>query len=208
MKKKAWFLGAGALILLGVGCQPFVSNVAPTEKSSATAPYAAPAAPIVPAIDISQRLTFDRNGYHGMVQARGYLKIIYSEGACDESTGPDCGTYNYAMFYIDETNNLDLLNFIYSRLGSKFLDQRMVGLGCLKPKKEIYYYNSGKIGQAPDGYITGKDLAKLEESNAKNLVVLQMTKPVGEQGAESNDCFSFFRDFKVIDTFDPPNPSY
>jgi|GEM_PF-4369726 len=181
----------GLITLFFIGCKPSETITQPVATTTT--------------VTAIQPFLYDKYGYHGTVQAKGYLKIIYSSGACDESTGYDCGIYNYAMFHVDETYNIDLLNFIYSYAGSKFVDknQRLIGLGCVRPKKEIYYFNSSKnIYDQPDGYIRGEDFIKLENSSAKNPVILQMTKSIETQEGGNNDCYSFFRDFKVVDTFD------
>jgi hypothetical protein len=143
---------------------------------------------------------YERYGLYGALEPMGYLRIDHWK--CDPSNNPFCeGDVDYASFVMTNVDGIDskaLKSFFGENEGNSFVGQQSIGLGCYdKEKSIIHSVNEGDVGQAKN-FINNNSLQKLLHSSKDNPVRLYMVKPVFTGGSEVPDCYSHFREFKVL----------
>lgn len=137
----------------------------------------------------------DTYDYFGTLTLTGYLKV--EKRVCNP--GDMCEkTRDYASFVFSQTSSKAIYDFLGTNEGNAFVQGKGVGIGCYeKDASRIYSQNEGDDGMV-ENIITGNNLQSLLNSNEKNPIKLQLTKPIYTSGRGAPDCYSHFRNFNVI----------
>lgn len=137
----------------------------------------------------------DQYDYFGTLTLTGYLKV--EKRVCNP--GDMCEkTRDYTVFVFNQTTSKEIYNFLATHEGNSFIESNGVGIGCYeKDLGRIYSQNEGDDGMV-ENIITGNNLQSLLNSNEKNQIKLQLTKPIYTSGRGAPDCYSHFRNFNVI----------
>lgn len=133
--------------------------------------------------------------YFGTLTLTGYLKV--EKRVCNP--GDMCEkTRDYASFVFSITTSKEIYNFLGTNEENAFVQGMGVGIGCYeKDTNRIYSQNEGDDGMV-ENIITGNNLQSLLNSSELKQVKLQLTKPIYTSGRGAPDCYSHFRNFKVV----------
>ncbi|MDO8495466.1 MAG: hypothetical protein Q7S32_03010 [bacterium] len=141
----------------------------------------------------------EKNGCYGTVNVTGYTKIEHRVCPPDSPCGTDV---DYVLFYITKVDDQNFSDYLKEGSGNAFLNQGSFGLGCYQQdSSRIYSVNFSDKGTAQN-IITGSDMEKLLKSTEQNPVSLQATKAVFSAGRGAPECYSYFRNFQLVEPVD------
>ena len=126
----------------------------------------------------------------------GYIDIVHRVCAEDCMGAPF--DIEYVFFRVVDAENKDFIASLMNT-GNSFVRGKELGLGCLDRKKmSISSWNEGDDG-AVTNLIADKDFEKLLKSDKDNPIRLKVSSAVYSGGRGVDNCYSHYRDFKVLD---------
>ena len=135
----------------------------------------------------------DFDGRTGKFQAVGYLYINERPEAFCEN---DCQILQQAFFYISETANDNVNEFIIGHKGNAFFDDSAVSLGCVEGGLiEAFGIPSGRSKMRA---LSEEDSRTLINSNETNMVSVELNRLVEPAGSSAGVCYSFFDEVIIL----------
>lgn len=209
---KVGLLIVGSLALLGLSAyagywygKKQITRI-PPEKEKQPSTFAPLTQPIPPpegeaadeAVDwkaYEGRENVDFYDFEGVLTLSGYLKV---EGRRCAWVEDETCKVSYASFVVTRFNHPALFKWLDKLEGNAFVGESSIGLGCYESDKErIYSVNDADIGKT-ENIISGNALERLLASDSNDQVALQVTRAKLFGGTGAPDCYSHFRDFKVL----------
>lgn len=146
--------------------------------------------------DLERPLIFDskKGGFVGVIEAKGYLKV--EEKDCAALGLKECVNKKYAYFVETNTDNIEVLNFIFSNKDKFYFGPYAIGLGCWEEGR-IYGKNVANDKNS-DSLIQGGQFQALQSSSKEKPVTIKMVVPVNTSKNEPQDlCYSRVRGVEV-----------
>ncbi|MEF3691618.1 MAG: hypothetical protein V3574_01005 [Candidatus Moraniibacteriota bacterium] len=138
----------------------------------------------------------EKGEYYGTLTLTGYLNI---EHRICEKNEPCKKTVDYASLVVVSSNNDLIYEYMQLHKGNSFVNENSIGIGCYeKNKNQIYSINNSNYGSF-DNIIKGKDLQKILQSSVSQPVTMQLSKSYLTVGSGAPECYSHFREFKILD---------
>ena len=133
--------------------------------------------------------------FEGNLTLTGYLKI--ENRSCAFSEDASCKV-DYAMFVVSKASNPNFSSWMQEIAGNSFVGPSSIGLGCYeKGNSRIYSTNDSDVGSATN-IVSGSDLQRLLASSQSNQLDVEVTHKKFSGGTSAPDCYSHFRNFKVL----------
>ena len=154
-----------------------------------------------PKFDYSKPFQKGEFDYFGVVTLTGYLSVrdLECQSAEDESICGESMTYKYASFNFTNTDNELIKTYLNEISGNWYVREKSIGLGCYdKNKSAIESLNYDDNGSVKN-IVTGQELETLLSSSESKQIKLQVTKSYLSLGGGAPNCYSLFREFKVVD---------
>ncbi|MBI5152753.1 hypothetical protein HZA39_04415 [Candidatus Peregrinibacteria bacterium] len=176
-------------LLIGFGCKgqqttkDVVSTISPDQIKDMQATLERP-------------LFFDskKGGFIGVIEAKGYLKV--EEKDCSALGLKECANNKYAYFKETNTDNIEVLNLIFSNKDKFYFGPYAIGLGCWE--KERIYAKNFADDKNSESIIQGDQFQALQSSNKERLITIKMIVPVNTSKNEPQDlCYSRVRSVEV-----------
>jgi len=146
--------------------------------------------------DLERPLIFDskKGGFVGVIEAKGYLKV--EEKNCEALGLKECVNNKYAYFVETNTDNLEVLNLIFSNKNKFYFGPYAIGLGCWEEGR-IYAQNFANDKNS-ESTIQGDQFQALQSSSKEKPVTIKMVVPVNTSKNEPQDlCYSRVRGVEV-----------
>lgn len=154
-----------------------------------------------PKFDYSKPFQKGEFDYFGVVTLTGYLSVrdLECQSAEDESVCGESMTYKYASFNFTNTDNELIKTYLNEISGNWYVREKSIGLGCYDQNKSsiesLNYDDNGSV----KNIVTGQELETLLSSSESKQIKLQVTKSYLSLGGGAPNCYSLFREFKVVD---------
>lgn len=132
--------------------------------------------------------------FAGKLKVMGYLDI--QQMPSWDADMP--GYFPYAFFVVTKTSQGALYDFLSSSRGNSFVRENAIGLGCFdENNKRIYSTNHSDDGHVSND-IRNEEFGTLYASSKNNQIVMEMTKPLLSRGGGAPECYSHFRNFRIL----------